>query len=166
MHYPCMHANMNFWNAFDLNTKMIVKVCFLASFYTSSRLNFLFLSQWVSLTSSSAGCAAPAHYLPNYLAHFQISQNLLVNFCGVGTYVYLPLKIWLLPSFIYFLTLMVSVKTLVQVPEKLLLETKTLWPRDSKYREGIYSSITGRELLLSFIHIYSCPDSLQNNLYF
>lgn len=61
---------------------------------------------------------------------------------------------------------MVLVKTLVQVPEKLLLEMKTLWSRDSEYQEGMYFYITEREFFLSFKYMYSYPESLQNNLCF
>lgn len=75
---------------------------FIVSFYTTYKLNFLFLHQWLSLTYSLAGCVAPTHYLPNWhISSHSETQNLLVNFCGIGTYVYLPVKIWLLPSFIY-----------------------------------------------------------------
>lgn len=71
MYYPCKHKNVSFWNAFALKNNMIVKMFLLVSFYTSYKLNFLFLSQRISLTSSLAGCVAPTHYLPNYLTHFQ-----------------------------------------------------------------------------------------------
>lgn len=59
---------------------------------------------------------------------------------------------------------MVLFKTLVQVPEQLLLEMKTLQAGDSKYQEGMYFYIIGKQLFLSFKCIYSYPDSLQNNL--
>lgn len=67
-----------------------------------------------------------------------------------------------LPSCIYFLTLMVLVKTLVQVPEKLLHEAKSLTQR-FKYQEGIYFYTTGRELFPRFKCMHSYPDILSSN---
>lgn len=113
-------------------------MCFLVSLHASYKLNFLLFSQEISLTYFLAGCVA----LTLYLACFQSQGNSKFDASFLWTWhlcIFACKKYsCFLPSFIYFLTLMVLVKTLLQVPEKLFLEKKTMTWRLKISREHVF----------------------------